>query len=175
MAALPSLTAHLADLQIRLSQIRNGRAFGFQPDDAARAQMAKTLGIVALPAFAAAIQIEPWLDGAELSASWSGQVVQTCGLSLEDFETPLKGAFMVRILPPGSPNAPQIDSEVDVEPDADDPPDVLDDDSLDIGGYVIEHLGLELDPFPRKPGAVFEPPQSPGIISPFAALRDLKP
>ncbi len=175
MAALPSLTAHLADLHIRLSQIRNGRAFDFQPDAAARAQMAKTLGIVALPAFAAAVEIAPWLDGGELKAAWSGRVVQTCGLSLEDFDTELKGAFLVHILPHGSPNAPVMDSEVDVEPDADDPPDVLEDDSLDLGGYVIEHLGLELDPFPRKPGAVFEPPESPGIISPFAALRDLKP
>jgi len=176
MAALPGVTHALDDLKIRLSQVGGpGKSFDFQPDAAARAAMAKTLDLVALPAFTAAVGASPWLDGAEIRGKWSARVVQLCGLSLEEFETPVQGAFTVRVLPPGSPNAPELDSEVDVDPDADDPPDVLEDDALDLGAYVIEHLGLELDPFPRKPGAVFEAPDNGGIISPFAALRDLKP
>jgi uncharacterized metal-binding protein YceD (DUF177 family) len=176
MAALPGVTHALDDLKLRLSQVGGpGKRFDFQPDEAARKAMAKTLDLVALPEFSAKVSASPWLDGAEISGAWSGRVVQLCGLSLEEFETPVKGVFTVRVLPPGSPNAPEMDSEVDVDPDADDPPDILEDDVLDLGGYVIEHLGLELDPFPRKPGAVFEAPDNGGIISPFAALRDLKP
>jgi hypothetical protein len=40
---------------------------------------------------------------------------------------------------------------------------------------LVEHLALDLDPFPRKPGAVFEPPPPEGPESPFAVLRVLKP
>ena len=42
-----------------------------------------------------------------------------------------------------------------------------------MSGYVVEHLALELDPFPRKPGAVFVQPPEPTEISPFAALKAL--
>jgi len=51
---------------------------------------------------------------------------------------------------------------------------VLENDSIDLAAYVVEHLSLELDPFPRKPGAVFEPPAEEGSASPFAVLRKLK-
>ena len=46
---------------------------------------------------------------------------------------------------------------------------------VDLGALATEFLILGLDPYPRKPGAVFEPPQDvkpdPG---PFAALAGLK-
>jgi uncharacterized metal-binding protein YceD (DUF177 family) len=100
--------------------------------------------------------------------------VQTCGVSLEDFPTDLSGAFSIQILPAGSPNAPPEDHEVELDPDAPDPPDLTDNGEIDVGAYLIEHLGLALDPFPKKPGVVFEPPEPPTLISPFAALKDLK-
>jgi uncharacterized metal-binding protein YceD (DUF177 family) len=61
-----------------------------------------------------------------------------------------------------------------MDPEADDPPDVLEGETIDVSGYVLEHLALELDPFPRKPGAVFENPLPTAEISPFAALKALK-
>jgi len=42
-----------------------------------------------------------------------------------------------------------------------------------VSAYVVETLALALDPFPRKPGAVFESPAATEAISPFAALADL--
>jgi hypothetical protein len=176
MAGLRPVTTELAALRVRLGEIgRAGRHFDFEPGDFVRADMAKTLGLVSLPRFQAALDVAPWLDGAEIRGAWSGAVVQTCGVSLEDFETPLSGRFTVRVVPPGSPNALDGGAEVELDPEADDPPDVLNSEVIDLGGYVLEHLALEIDPFPRKPGAVFEPPQTAEIISPFASLRDLKP
>ena len=174
MAVVRSVITGFEQMKVRLSDLGRERSFDFQPDDSARATMAKTLDFVALPEFSAMLDVSPYLDGAEVRGKWNGRVVQTCGISLEDFDTPLKGDFMVRVLPAGSPNLPEEGSEVDVDPDADDPPDVLEGDAIDLGAYVIEHLGLELDPFPRKPGAVFEPPEELVVISPFAGLRDLK-
>ncbi len=46
---------------------------------------------------------------------------------------------------------------------------------VDLGALAIEFLILGLDPYPRKPGAIFQPPQD---VTPqegaFAALADLK-
>jgi uncharacterized metal-binding protein YceD (DUF177 family) len=61
-----------------------------------------------------------------------------------------------------------------VDPEADDPPDVLEDDVIDVAAYLVEHLALEIDPFPRKPGAEFEPPPEERPTSPFAVLQGLK-
>ncbi len=64
--------------------------------------------------------------------------------------------------------------ELDLDPDADDPPDVLEGDKIDLGAYVVEDLSLAIDPFPRKPGAAFEAPDTGAEISPFAVLAKLK-
>ncbi|HQT52251.1 MAG TPA: DUF177 domain-containing protein, partial [Phenylobacterium sp.] len=55
-----------------------------------------------------------------------------------------------------------------------DPPDVLADEEIDLSAYLIEQLALEIDPFPRKPGAVFEYAPDTTDLSPFAALKKLK-
>ena len=46
--------------------------------------------------------------------------------------------------------------------------------SVDLAAYVVEHLALEIDPWPRKPGVVFEAPEGPAEPSPFDVLRELK-
>jgi uncharacterized metal-binding protein YceD (DUF177 family) len=66
------------------------------------------------------------------------------------------------------------DHELELDPEADDPPDVLAGDQLNLGAYVVEDLSLAIDPFPRKPGVAFEPPQTSAEISPFAVLAKLK-
>lgn len=144
------------------------------PDEAHLAALARTLDLVALPEFSGEVTLKSWLDGAQLQGRWQARVVQTCGVSLEPFETPLAGDFHVRLVPTGSPNAPVAESEIEVDPEADDPPDVLEGPAIDLAAYLVEHLALEIDPFPRAPGAIFEPPEPNAIISPFAALQSLK-
>jgi len=39
---------------------------------------------------------------------------------------------------------------------------------------VIEHLVLEIDPFPRAPDAEFTPPEAEPESSPFGKLAQLK-
>jgi hypothetical protein len=44
---------------------------------------------------------------------------------------------------------------------------------VDLGAIATEFLVLGLDPYPRKPGAIFEPPQErEPDENPFAALAD---
>jgi hypothetical protein len=164
--------------RIRLVEIgRLAQPLALEPDAQARARIAAALDLVELPRFTAEVRLRPWMDGVEMEATWSAEVVYRCGLSLEPFEAALDDRFTVRAVPAGSPHARPAEEadEIEVDLDADDPPDVLEGDAVDVGAYLVEHLALELDPFPRKPGAVFEPPPAETPESPFAVLRRLKP
>jgi hypothetical protein len=160
---------------IGLGDARRGATIHLVADEAARAAIAKALDIEALDALEADVALSEWLDGVEITARWRAAITQICGVSLDPFETALEGRFSVRAVPPGSPNAPaEPTGEVEFDSEADDPPDLLEGESLDVGGYVLEHLALEIDPFPRKPGVEFEQPPEPAPSSPFDVLRALK-
>jgi uncharacterized metal-binding protein YceD (DUF177 family) len=146
-----------------------------EPDAAERAKIAKALKLEGLPRLEADLTVRPWLDGAEVRGRFEGVVEQLCGVSLEPFEQPVSGEIEVRALPAGSPNASDEDAEeAELDADAPDPPDVLASDAIDLAAYVVEHLALEIDPFPRKPGAEFHYEAPPDETSPFAALKKLK-
>jgi uncharacterized metal-binding protein YceD (DUF177 family) len=139
-----------------------------------RARIARLLELAELKGLSAEITVEPWFDGAEIRGDWRADLVQTCGVTLEPLESSPTGHFTVRVVPPDSPHAPSPTAEISVDPDAEDPPDVLESDEIDLAAYVVEHLALEIDPFPRKPGVEFEPPTDNPDLSPFAVLRRLK-
>lgn len=162
--------------KVRLGEVDKGLVnVRLEPDEAERAAIAKQLGLVSLPSLTARLTVKPWMDGAELTGSFEAVVEQICAVSLDNFEQPLNGEIEIRLVPVGSPQAPQPDGgEVDYDPDAPDPPDVLTSDSIDLAAYVVEHLALEVDPFARKPGASFDYVPEPEPESPFAVLRKLK-
>ena len=59
--------------------------------------------------------------------------------------------------------------------EAEDPPEALRDGVIDLGAVATEFLLLGIDPYPRKPGAVFDaPPAGDPASHPFAALAALK-
>lgn len=146
-----------------------------EADDAARRRVADLLDLADLDNLSAEVEVAPWMDGAVVRGRWAARVLQTCGVSLEPFASDLDGDFEVRCVPAASPLAPAPEADVVLDPEAPDPPDVLEGEMIDLGAYVVEHLALELDPFPRKPGLAFEPPDEPPEPSPFAALAQLKP
>jgi uncharacterized metal-binding protein YceD (DUF177 family) len=163
---------------MRLSDVGRGpEVRRLEPDDAQRDQIATTLGLQALPAFSGEARVEPWHDGAEIHGRWTATVTYACGLTLEPFDAEIEGDFTVRAVPPSSPLATeeeQEEGELDLDPEADDPPDVLAAETLDLAAYLVEDLSLSLDPFPRKPGAVFAAPPPEEPESPFAVLKRLK-
>lgn len=145
------------------------------PDTLVR--IAQVIGAEAVKSLKANLTLRPWLDGVEIAGRIEAVVTRICGVTLEAFdEWVTEPPLLVRVVPAGSPNASQIQGrELIVALDAEEPPDELTGDTLDIGAYVVEHLALALDPFPRKPGAVFEPPTASARPSPFAGLTALKP
>ena len=141
-----------------------------------RREVAEALGLERLDELEANVRLSAWHDGLRIEADWRATVTQICGVSLDPFDSALEGDFAVDIVPSGSLHAPETsDVEIVLDLDADDPPDVVEGDAVAVGAYVIEHLALEVDPFPRKPGAQFEPPEAEPESSPFAVLRAIKP
>jgi len=161
---------------VNLADVARGPADRRLAADApARRRTAEALGLDDLLQLEAEVRLTPWLDGARLSARWTARVVQTCGVTLDPFETELTGDFEVSAVPAGSAAAPVAhDGEIALDLDAPDPPDVLETDRIDPAAYVVEHLALEVDPHPRKPDAVWEAPETAPEASPFASLIALK-
>lgn len=163
------------DKPVKLHELGRGPVrLTLEPDAAERAAVAKRLGLKSLPSLSARVIVKPWLDGAEITGRFHAVVEQVCGVTLDPFEQSLEGEIEVRVVPAGSPHAASSDGgELELDPDAPDAPDVLETEAVDVAGYVVEHLALELDPFPRKPGATFDyqPPEEE--TSPFAALKKL--
>ncbi len=163
-------------LPVKLHELGRGTLhIQLDPDASARLKIAKELGLVSLPALSATLILKSWMDGVEITGRFDAVVEQICAVSLDRFEQSLSGEIEVRAVPAGSPQAPEPNGgEVDYDPMAPDPPDVLEDETIDLAGYVIEHLALEIDPFARKPGVEFEyaPPEGPD--SPFAILKTFK-
>jgi uncharacterized metal-binding protein YceD (DUF177 family) len=162
---------------IRLSELARGPVQAqLEADEAARKAIAKELSLVSLPKLTAQVVVRPWLDGAEISGRLQASVEQVCGVTAEAFVQELEGVVDLRVVPAGSPNAPQEDTseELAIDAEAPDPPDVLPGEEIDLAAYVVEHLALEIDPFPRKPGAEFDYAPDAPVESPFAVLKRLK-
>ena len=160
---------------VKLAEVDRGVVHrSLKADETTRRRIADLLDLVALEGLTADATVAPWMDGALVRGAWRARVVQTCSLSAEEFATDLDGAFEVRCVPAGSAMAESPSSEIVVDPDADDPPDVLESDVVDLGAYLVEHLALALDPFPRAPGVEFEPPPAEPEPNPFAKLTALK-
>src|SRR3546814_9495575 len=109
-------------------------------------------------------------------SDWSSDV---CSSDLRIAETFVR-SFAPAIAGAGTRNEGTGEDEADwLDPDAADPPDLLEDDRIDAGEVVAEELALALDPYPRNAGADLTPeyhpkPEQAAKVSPFAVLAGLK-
>ena len=144
-------------------------------DEPACVRIARFLDLEGLRDLKATLAHAPWRDGVKIEGRVEAIAMRLCGVSLEAFEERIDTPLLLRLVPEGSVNAPAPEAELVVTLDGDDPPEVVDGDRLDIASYVVESLGLALEPFPRKPGAAFEYVDPSGPVSPFAVLKFPKP
>lgn len=160
---------------VKLHEVSRGPVrLRLEPSPEQRVAIAQTLGLQGLPSLSAQITATAWLDGVELTGRFEAVVEQICGVSLEAFEQPLEGLIEIRAVPDGSPHAQDAKGgELELDAEGPDAPDVLIRDEIDVAAYLVEHLALEIDPFPRKPGATFDYQAPAEETSPFAALKKL--
>jgi hypothetical protein len=111
-------------------------------------------------------------EGSRLRATGlvSATVGQTCVVSLEPMDNVVEEHFDL-VFTPGLQGAGPAMPDVSGE----EPPEPLVDGVADLGAVATEFLLLGIDPYPRKPGAVFASPSvAPAEPGPFAALAALK-
>lgn len=142
-----------------------------EPSEAERASLARHLAVLAVPEFSAKLHVAPeGRDGLRVTGTIEATVVQTCGVTLEPFEAPVKEAVDVHFVPAGTAVPPAAEDD-----ESYDPPDEIVNGGIDVGALATEFLALGIDPYPRKPGAVFEAPaEDAAAASPFSALSRLK-
>ncbi len=156
---------------VRLHQIGAGVKRTLEPDAAARARIAEALDLASLDAFTAEMDLTPSAGGWRLKGRVRATLAQTCGITLEPLPLEVDATFAVDL----AEAVPDPDSGEIVITLDDESPDLVENGQIDLGQYAVEQLALQLDPFPRKPGAEFVQPPEPEEISPFAVLKQLRP
>jgi uncharacterized metal-binding protein YceD (DUF177 family) len=147
---------------------RTGSHEHFAADELECKWIAEILKVPAVHALKVKFHATPWRGGGlKVTGSVTVELTQTSVISLEDFDSTVTydtERYFAK-------NLPEEDPEADI--------DVLSGRTIDLAAIAIETVGLELDPYPRKPGEVFatseEPEETVVVkISPFAKLSDLK-
>jgi uncharacterized metal-binding protein YceD (DUF177 family) len=159
---------------VRLDEVpETGLHMALAADAATRAAVAAEAGVNEVPQLTAGFDVaRHGRDGLRVVGTVSARVRQTCVVTLEPVENEIEEQIDLVFVP-----ASHLGStgEVNLSAEAAEPPEALIDGVVDLGSVATEFLMLGIDPYPRKPGVVFEPPQSADTGShPFAALAALR-
>jgi uncharacterized metal-binding protein YceD (DUF177 family) len=175
------MTQPLFSRPIRVDAIpREGLETRIEADTTERAALATFNGLPAIAGLAASFSLKHGAGGTIiLRGGLDAEVTQTCVVSLEPFEASISTPIDMRFAPPDQIAPPRVSvseaEEIDVGEE--DEPDPIVDGVIDLGAVASEFLTLNLDPYPRKPGVVFEPLVSGDDAreaSPFSALAERK-
>jgi uncharacterized metal-binding protein YceD (DUF177 family) len=161
---------------VRIDTLGEGeRRMRIEAEEAERAALAKRFGLVAIGRLAAEFGLTRRDDEVAMTGTLSAAVTQSCVATGAPLEAALEEPFVILFRP--HPEAAGGDEEVEL---ADAELDVVfyDSAAVDAGEAVAETLLLNLDPYPRAPGAE-EALKAAGVKSeeeagPFAALAGLK-
>ncbi|WP_315786305.1 DUF177 domain-containing protein [Bradyrhizobium sp. SZCCHNPS1003] len=107
------------------------------------------------------------------------RIGQTCVVTLDPIEIEIDEPIDQMFAPPEQ--IPELADLVEDDPNSEvetaDPPEPIIGGQIDLGRLAADALFLGIDPYPRKPGAVFEQPTAAAAEPedhPFAALKALK-
>lgn len=146
---------------------------------AERAALGRRFGLLSLDHLSADLRVQrlPGTDVIRVSGRFVAEATQACVVSLEPVSARLSGDFSQLYAP--APETPQPEEDI-IDVEAEDPPEEIGADGLDLGEAVAQQFVLALDPYPRAPGA--QPPAGSEAAleaarntdGPFAALKALK-
>lgn len=150
-----------------------GVSFSVEATAEERAALAKFLDLPAIHTLRGTFRLSGDDQQVDVRGEVRADIVQTCIVSLEPFDTSIREEVEVVF---ADPDAPRADPRDPRDPESElDAPDDLIDGQIDLGALTAEFLALGLDPYPRKPGVKFTYDDgTAGAESPFAALSDLK-
>lgn len=150
------------------------------------AALAAELGLVAITRLKATFALQRrGRAGLRVTGRLDAMIAQTCVVSLEAFDSHIEESIESSFAP--EPDARASENRLAQEArlagadglvlsETPDPPDLIVNGLFDLGALAAEYLALALDPYPRKPGAVFAEVivgnDEETIISPFAVLAN---
>lgn len=168
----------LWSVPLRLDEVpETGQHIAIEAPEPVRAAVAKAAGVLEVLQFGAVFDVvRRGRDRLRVTGEVTATVRQACVVTLEPVQNRVEEAVDLEFVAAAAGSADVAAAgPAGVDPDRD-PPEVLADGSVDLGTIATEFLFLGLDPYPRAPGAVFEPVAPRGDAdSPFAALAALKP
>jgi uncharacterized metal-binding protein YceD (DUF177 family) len=146
---------------------------------ATREAMAELGGLREVLSASASLDVTPKGGGrVHVAGRVKARIGQTCVVSLDPMESDIDEAIDLIFAPPEQiPElAELIDDAAEGGADTPDPPEPIENGIIDLGRLATDALFLAIDPYPRKPDAVFEAPVVPPDPEdhPFAALKALK-
>jgi uncharacterized metal-binding protein YceD (DUF177 family) len=151
----------------------DGKRFELNANETTRAEVARITGLRSLPRLQATFNVaRQGSDGVRVDGRISATVGQDCVVTLDPLENEITEQVNLIFTSP-APRVAEADDGAEVmDPDESEP---LIGDTIDLGALATEFLIVGIDPYPRKPGAIFEPPATEGESAhPFAALAALK-
>ncbi len=153
-----------------------GRHFELKADEATRAAIAKSANLRALPRLEASFNVSRHgADGLQVAGRVGATVGQLCVVTLDPIENKVDEMVDLVFVPGTARAVDDPAGRVAVVETADDAPEPLLDDTIDLGAIATEFLILGIDLYPRKPDAVFQaPPIEDTAEHPFAALGALR-
>lgn len=150
-----------------------------EADQAVRDAVADVGGLREVLLVQASFDVTPQRGGRfHVTGQVRAKIGQTCVVTLEEIETDIDEPVDLIFAPPEQ--IPQMAALIDEVEESDeevsDPPEPIDNGMIDLGRVATDALYLAVDPYPRKPGAVFEPVVEAADPEdhPFAALKALQ-
>ena len=135
-----------------------------EADAAERAALAGRLGVPAVASLTCRFRLAGMVGGTVAAeGELAARLTRVCVVTLDEFDADVAARFRVCFVPAGTESDAFDDPESDDEIGYDDA-------SLDLGEAAVQQLALEMDPFPRRPGAALPADVQDQTDWPFAAL-----
>jgi uncharacterized metal-binding protein YceD (DUF177 family) len=148
-------------------------------DQAARDGMAELAGLREVLSASASLDVIPAGGGRfHVTGRVQARIGQACVVTLDPIENDIDEPIDLIFAPPDQiPElAELVDEAAESEAEVPDPPEPIENGVIDLGRVATDAMFLAIDPYPRKPDAVFEPlmVEPDPEDHPFAALKALK-
>jgi Large ribosomal RNA subunit accumulation protein YceD len=147
---------------------------------AARDAMVEVGGLREVLSASASLDVTPISGGrVHVTGHVRARIGQTCVVTLDPIENEIDEPIDLIFAPPEQ--IPELSDLVDEAAESDteipDPPEPIINGVIDLGRLATDALFLAVDPYPRRPDAVFQPPIEAADPNdhPFAALKALRP
>ena len=146
-------------MRVAVAQIPDtGLHSDFEAGPAARAAMAEVAGLREILSAKASLDVTPERGGrVHVAGRVQARIGQTCVVSLDPIENDIDEPIDLIFAPPEQIPvlADLVDEAAESDAEIPDPPEPIENGIIDLGRVATDALYLAIDPYPRRPDAVF--------------------